>query len=229
MQHHMAQFQTASLQAAMNELSNHDHSRFLTRTNGKVGRVANLGPEAASEGVRRSLFMAAVTMQMTWVGAPTVYYGDEAGVCGFTDPDNRRTYPWGREDKELIGLHRELIRIHKSYPALKTGSVKLIHQEQDVLAFGRFDDRDIVLVAVNRGESERPVELPVWELGLGEFAPVVTLCRTGRDGYSTEANFVHAENGMLKIVLPPESSFVWKNLLPQGNVRHTASFTHNFE
>ena len=229
MQHHMAQFQTASLQAAMNELSNHDHSRFLTRTNGKVGRVANLGPEAASEGVRRSLFMAAVTMQMTWVGAPTVYYGDEAGVCGFTDPDNRRTYPWGREDKELIGLHRELIRIHKSYPALKTGSVKLIHQEQDVLAFGRFDDRDIVLVAVNRGESERPVELPVWELGLGEFAPVVTLCRTGRDGYSTEANFVHAENGMLKIVLPPESSFVWKNLLPRGNVRHTASFTHNFE
>ena len=41
----------------------------------------------------------AVTVQMTWVGAPTVYYGDEAGVCGFTDPDNRRTYPWGRRNK----------------------------------------------------------------------------------------------------------------------------------
>ena len=229
MQHHMAQFQTGSLQAAMNELSNHDHSRFLTRTNGKVGRVANLGTEAASEGVRRSLFMAAVTMQMTWVGAPTVYYGDEAGVCGFTDPDNRRTYPWGREDKELIALHRELIRIHKSYPALKTGSLKLIYQAQDVIAFGRFDDRDIVLVAVNRGEFERSVEIPVWELGLGEFAPMVSLCRTGRDGYSTEANFIHAENGMLKVVLPPESSFVWKNLLPPGNIRHRDSFAYNFE
>ena len=44
----------------------------------------------------------AVVMQMTWPGAPTVYYGDEAGVCGFTDPDNRRTYPWGHEDQELI-------------------------------------------------------------------------------------------------------------------------------
>ncbi len=39
---------------------------------------------------------------MTWPGAPTLYYGDEAGVCGFTDPDNRRTYPWGREDREAF-------------------------------------------------------------------------------------------------------------------------------
>ena len=39
---------------------------------------------------------------MTWVGAPTIYYGDEVGLCGFTDPDNRRTYPWGQEDKELL-------------------------------------------------------------------------------------------------------------------------------
>ncbi len=228
MRHHMAQFQTGSLQAAMNELSNHDHSRFLTRTNGKVGRVANLGSGAASEGVRRSLFMAAVTMQMTWVGAPTVYYGDEAGVCGFTDPDNRRTYPWGKEDKELIALHRELIRIHKSYPALKTGSLKLIYQAQDVLAFGRFDDKDIVLVAVNRGETERWVELPVWELGVPERAPMVSLFETGREGFSAEARFVHAENGMLKAVLPPESSFVWKNLLPTGNQRDKEDYSHNF-
>lgn len=167
-------------------------------------------------------------MQMTWVGAPTVYYGDEAGVCGFTDPDNRRTYPWGNEDKELIVLHRELIRIHKSYPALKTGSLKLIYQAQDVLAYGRFDVKDIVLVAVNRGESERPVELPVWELGLGGFAPMVTLCRTGRDGHSTEASFVHTENGMIRMVLPPESSFVWKNLLPPGSGRERDNYAYNF-
>ncbi len=40
-------------------------------------------------------------MQMTWPGAPTIYYGDEAGVCGWTDPDSRRTYPWGGENLEL--------------------------------------------------------------------------------------------------------------------------------
>ncbi len=228
MNHHMAQFQTGSLQAAMNELSNHDHSRFLTRTNGKVGRLATLGAEAASEGVRRSLFMAAVTLQMTWVGAPTVYYGDEAGVCGFTDPDNRRTYPWGREDKQLIELHRELIRVRRSYPALKTGSLKMIYQAQDVIAFGRFDSADVLAVAVNRGETERYVELPVWELGVRSGAPMVTVMETGRNGFSVEAKFIHAEDGVLRVMLPPESSFVWKNLLPPGNCRDKEDYTYNF-
>ncbi len=82
------------------------------------------GPEAANEYVNKAVMREAVVMQMTWVGAPTVYYGDEAGVCGFTDPDNRRTYPWGHEDQELIAFHKEAIRIHKEHPALKTGSLK---------------------------------------------------------------------------------------------------------
>ena len=94
MAHHMSNMLTPSLQVAMNELSNHDHSRFLTRTNHMVGRVEHLGPEAANEYVNKAVMREAVVMQMTWVGAPTIYYGDEAGVCGFTDPDNRRTYPW---------------------------------------------------------------------------------------------------------------------------------------
>ena len=55
-------------------------------------------------------------MQMTWPGSPVIYYGDEAGVCGFTDPDSRRTYPWGHEDKELIDFYRAMIRIHKQNP-----------------------------------------------------------------------------------------------------------------
>lgn len=93
--HHMSNMMTPSLQVSMNELSNHDHSRFLTRTNHRAGRVQELGAEAANENVNVAVMREAVVMQMTWPGAPTVYYGDEAGVCGFTDPDNRRTYPWG--------------------------------------------------------------------------------------------------------------------------------------
>ena len=58
-----------------------------------------------------SVVHEAVVMQMTWPGAPTLYYGDEAGLCGWTDPDNRRTYPWGMENKELIDFHKEIIRI----------------------------------------------------------------------------------------------------------------------
>ena len=91
-----------------NELSNHDHSRFLTRTNHKVGRVSQHGTKGAEEGVNLAVMREAVVMQMTWVGAPTVYYGDEVGLCGFTDPDNRRTYPWGHEDQELLAFHKEM-------------------------------------------------------------------------------------------------------------------------
>ena len=65
MRHHMASFLAPSLQVAMNELSNHDHSRFLTRTNHKVGRVANLGYEAASQDINVAVMREAVVMQMT--------------------------------------------------------------------------------------------------------------------------------------------------------------------
>ena len=80
----------------------------------------------------------AVIMQMTWVGAPTIYYGDEAGVCGFTDPDNRRTYPWGKEDKELIAFHKEMVRIHKEYRSLQTGSLRILSWDENILSYGRF-------------------------------------------------------------------------------------------
>ena len=102
MNHHMSRFQGSSLLVAMNELSNHDHSRFMTRTNGNVGRVGYAGPEAAEKYINKGIMKEAVVIQMTWPGAPTLYYGDEAGVYGYNDPYNRKTYPWGSEDKGLL-------------------------------------------------------------------------------------------------------------------------------
>ena len=69
--------------------------------------MAQLGSKAAEEGINLAVMREAVAVQMTWVGAPTVYYGDEAGVCGFTDPDSRRTYPWGQENRELVEFHKK--------------------------------------------------------------------------------------------------------------------------
>ena len=122
-----------SLYMAMNELSNHDHSRFLTRTNHFVGRTNSHGPEAANNNVNKAVLREAVVIQMTWPGAPTVYYGDEAGVTGFTDPDNRRTYPWGREDKELIRFHKDMIAIHKKNREFLTGSLKYMEDRKSVV------------------------------------------------------------------------------------------------
>ena len=113
MKEYSARFSTPSLLTAMNELSNHDHSRFLTRTTRRGGRVEELGNEAAGEGISTAVMREAVTVQMTWPGAPTLCYGEEVGVGGSTDPDNRRVYPWGIEDKEMLAFHKAIIALHR--------------------------------------------------------------------------------------------------------------------
>ena len=74
MKHHMQSLHMGALYGAMNELSNHDHSRFLTRTNHRVGRLSYAGAEAASAGINPAIMREAVVIQMTWPGSPTVYY-----------------------------------------------------------------------------------------------------------------------------------------------------------
>lgn len=212
MEHHMTRFNTQSLQVSMNELSNHDHSRFLTRTNRRVGRTAYLGPEAAEQGINKAIMREAVVIQMTWPGAPTIYYGDEAGVCGWTDPDNRRTYPWGNEDMELIGLHKELIRIHKEYQVFKTGSIKFLYGSYGVIGYGRFDKKDRMVMAVNNNNGEVTIKIPVWEIGVVDGSEMVRLIMTYTDGYNLEAITYRIEEGILTLPLPPFSSVIIKNI-----------------
>lgn len=212
MRHYMARFQQPSLLVAMNELSNHDHSRFLTRTNRQVGRIATAGPRAAEEGVDVSVMRQAVLMQMTWPGAPTVYYGDEAGLCGWTDPDNRRTYPWGREDQQLIAFHKEIIRIHKNFSALRTGSLMLLLAVPDVLSYARFNEEEALVVVVNSSEQERSITIPVWKLELPKNGAMVRLMHTDAYGFWPDARIYHPENGMLQITLSPKSGVLLKDL-----------------
>ena len=213
MRHFMTRFHTQSLLVAMNELSNHDHSRFLTRTNRKVGRTAYLGPEAAGEGIDKSVMRLAVMIQMTWPGAPTIYYGDEAGLCGWTDPDNRRAYPWGSEDQELIDFHKEIIRIHKDYQALKTGSILFLHGQYSFISYGRFDEQDKFVIAINSGEQPVSIDLPVWRLGMNEDNRMARLINTSRDGFSLETAMYNIENGILHLNCPPKYGVVIKNLV----------------
>lgn len=212
MRHFMTRFHTQSLQVAMNELSNHDHSRFLTRTNRKVGRTAYLGPEAANEGVDKAIMRLAVMIQMTWPGAPTIYYGDEAGLCGWTDPDNRRAYPWGREDQDLIDFHKEIIRVHKDYQAMKTGSIMFLHGQYQFISYGRFDEQDKFVIAINSGDQPVSVELPVWRLGLTEATRMARLINTSPEGFSLETAMYSVENGILRLNCPPKYGVVIKNL-----------------
>lgn len=213
MRKNMRKFESGSLYAAMNELSNHDHSRFLTRTNRTVGRTATAGPEAAGENVSRPVMREAVLMQMTWPGAPTVYYGDEAGQVGWTDPDNRRTYPWGREDREMLGFHREMIRIHKSYPALRSGSLMMLTTAPGVLCYSRFNADSVFVIVINNNPEDREVTVPAWKCGVSDVHKLVRIMKTDRAGYWPDAVIVFPKNGEFTVRLSAESGVIYKNIV----------------
>ncbi len=208
MNHYMTSFLTPSLYCSMNQLSNHDHSRFLTRTNRRIGRIDTLGPKAASEGINKGIFREAVVIQMTWPGAPTLYYGDEAGVCGFTDPDNRRTYPWGKEDRELISFHKEIIRIHKEHQALRTGSVKFLQGEYNLLCYARFNRKEQLVILINNDEKSRDVDVSVWAAGIPLSAQLEQLIFTNETGYSVVPVAYTVSEGRLIMMLPKHSAVV---------------------
>ncbi len=208
MYYHMSRMQTQSVMTAMNQLSNHDHSRFLTRTNQIVGRIGTAGAEMASLNINYGVFREAVMIQMTWPGAPTLYYGDETGVCGWTDPDSRRTYPWGKEDYELIEFHRYMISLHKTLPALRRGSLKQLLADRQLIAYGRMRGKNCCVVVVNnRGES-RTVQVPVWELGIADDNALTRLMLTEVGGYNVGRVVYYSVDGILTLTLPANSSIL---------------------
>lgn len=207
-----ARFTMPSAQVAMNELSNHDHSRFLTRTNKKVGRTAFAGPRAADMGVNTAVMRQAVVMQMTWVGAPTLYYGDEAGVCGWTDPDNRRSYPWGREDNELIRFHKEMIRIHRDYQVFKTGSMLYLHGENGLIVYGRFQGEEKAVIAVQTGGTQREIQVDVWRLGLKDGEKIASMMTTDQQGFSMEARVLTVKDGKVSISVGENGAVLYKSI-----------------
>ena len=210
MNHHMSRFHTQSLQVAMNELSNHDHSRFLTRTNHRVGRTATHGPESASEGINKGIMKEAVVMQMTWPGAPTIYYGDEAGLCGWTDPDNRRTYPWGNEDRDILNLHKCLISLRNAYPALKLGSIKFLYGEHNLISYGRFDEEDHLVVICNNSSEPRTVKIPVWEIGIESAMVCQQILETIPEDFYTDDEYFTVFKGKVEVTMKPFSTKILK-------------------
>ena len=210
MNHFMASMLTPSLQVAMNELSNHDHSRLLTRTNHIVGRVAQLGSKAAEEGINLAVMREAVAVQMTWVGAPTVYYGDEAGVCGFTDPDSRRTYPWGQENRELVEFHKEMIRIHKREKPLRTGSLKMLSWSSNVLAYARFQEGEQIIVVLNNSKELKEVTIPVWQAEVPMKGKMERLMYSWEKSYTTERDIYLVEDGETVVNMGKHSVLIMK-------------------
>ena len=124
--------------ACMNVLGTHDTERIFTILDERV-----------------ELLKLIIGMQMTLPGVPIVYYGDEAGVTGGKDPDNRRTYPWGNENLDILNYYRLLIGIRNREKALKKGNFKFYDTDLDVCMYERQFENEVVLVAVNTSNENK--------------------------------------------------------------------------
>lgn len=103
-----------SFKANLNLISSHDVTRIKTELNYDEAKIR-----------------LAVATQMTFEGVPYIYYGDEAGLCGGTDPDNRKTYPWKNEDEDMIEFYKESINTRKKYNVLTNGDTEFIDTNDD--------------------------------------------------------------------------------------------------
>jgi alpha-glucosidase len=210
MRYNMARMTVHSLQSAMNELSNHDHSRFITRTNMRVGRLNTVGAEAANEGLNIGIMQEAVAFQMTWPGSPTIYYGDEAGLPGWTDPDNRRTYPWGHENQDLIDFHKACIRIHKQYQALRTGSVMFLYNDHGIISYGRWDETEHLAVILNNNRTELNLKIPVWKMECAMEGQMERLLYASEGRWNCLRELFPIEEGCVNVQLGPYGCTILK-------------------
>lgn len=141
-----------ALYSSMNLVDSHDTERILYDLGGNKTELKEVA-----------------TVQMTWLGAPTIYYGDEAGLTGAGDPDDRRTFPWDNQDADLQAYYRKVIGIRAGNPALRDGRVSTLAEDNRnrVVAFLRQDARQRVAVVINDGGSARKVTLKIAGLPTG--------------------------------------------------------------
>ena len=156
-----------NLDAMMNMISGHDIERALTRlakggANGhdRYWQAANdhLSEEEYARGVH--LLKQMSVLQYFLPGNPCLYYGDEAGVYGFKDPHNRKTYPWGHEDTDLIEFYTKLGQIRKDHPFLKDARFVPVMFHGGICVFLREDEttHQKLYVGVNLSDSTFDME-----------------------------------------------------------------------
>ncbi|MBD3368020.1 MAG: hypothetical protein GF405_07600 [Candidatus Eisenbacteria bacterium] len=138
------------VRAQMNLLGSHDTPRFLTNCGGDVDRLK-----------------LAMLFSMTYVGAPTIYYGDEIAMEGGGDPDCRRPFRWTWETEPVrVDVHdhvRRLAAIRTSHPLFSRGDFETLVSDGRVFAYRRSLDDDVAYVVLNAGPTAVSVEVPVVE------------------------------------------------------------------
>ena len=154
----------------MNLLGTHDTARILTALvddfdGPREERAKQHLSPAQRHMARTGLFMASF-LQYTLPGAPSIYYGDEAGMEGSKDPFNRRTYPWGKEDQPLLQHYRLLGQLRRDFDALRLGDICFFQAQDGLLGFTRSFGGKTLRIYVNHSQS--PWVIPAGKLLFGK-------------------------------------------------------------
>lgn len=181
---------------ALNLLGSHDRQRILS---------------AMGAGEDRGRAVARVKMlsclQFFLPGVPCIYYGDEAGMTGGTDPDNRNGYPWGGEDQQLLFHYRQLGVLYGEHPVLKSGTLKFIETgDDDILCFVRGGEDESILVAANRsGDAKRIARDRLSGIEAGYALELLASEVIGTDGGSISEDVEIAGHGAVAVLLRKEA------------------------
>jgi glycosidase len=147
----------------MNFVSTHDIERAINRFGGqslegkdKEWMAANeLTPEEYNRG--KVMLKTAMVLQFFLPGVPSIYYGDEVGLQGWKDPFNRRCFPWGNEDTDLLEYTKQLSHIRRKYEVFAQGAIEFLVLENNVLGFSRYDEatgRSVIILLNRSGNTE---------------------------------------------------------------------------
>lgn len=170
----------------LNLISTHDVKRIKTELNNDNDMVK-----------------LAVLTQMTFEGVPYIYYGDEAGLEGGKDPDNRKTYPWKNEDNDMLDFYRNSIQTRYRVESLLKGETNFIYtMDNDVFAYERIADEDACLIIINRSNDHKHVDFDLNYDLLDEIGIKYT---PGDYGVTLEK-----ENGKFPIDIEPKSFMMFK-------------------
>ena len=158
------------LNCQMNLIGTHDTMRILTALAGETPEghsndelaQMRLTEEQKKTAVER--LKIAYTILATLPGVPMIYYGDEVGMEGYSDPFNRRPFPWHHTDDVILEHYRSVGRIRHGRPEYRNGAFRLLRLDTDTLAYERTDGAHTSLILVNNGDDTKTFVLPsgVW-------------------------------------------------------------------
>jgi cyclomaltodextrinase len=171
-----------------NLIGSHDTERFLTLCGGDKQRMK-----------------LAVAFQMTFPGMPAVYYGDETGMDGETDPDCRKAMNWDSPDADMYEFYKRFIALRRSEPCLKSGDVSTLLCCEGCYAFARRCGGESVYAAFNNSGEKKTLTIPLYEragVRLSSLLDGKVYTSAGTERSAHYGGDVHEYGSEFKLVLP---------------------------